>query len=58
MLDPYLGCEEQCTHDLARGVLLEELLGTDGPHPPLWVHSNEGSGWVLSSVLGPEHEAA
>lgn len=34
MADPYLRCEEGgCTHELARGVLLEELLGGDGPYP-------------------------
>ena len=30
--DPYGGCERQCHHDLAKGVLLEELLGGDGPY--------------------------
>lgn len=32
--DPYRRCEEQCNHDLARGVLVEDLLSGDGPHPP------------------------
>lgn len=31
--DPYVRCPEVCTHDLARGVLVAELLGDDGPHP-------------------------
>ena len=31
--DVYHGCEKTCTHDLARGVLIEELVKIDGPHP-------------------------
>ena len=31
--DPYRRCEETCNHDLARGVLVSELLGGEGPHP-------------------------
>ena len=32
--DPYSDCESgRCTHDLARGVSLDELLDADGPHP-------------------------
>ena len=31
--DPYLRCEDRCSHDLARGVTVVELLGTDGPYP-------------------------
>jgi hypothetical protein len=31
--DPYGGCEGSCTHDLARGVLVSELLGQEGPYP-------------------------
>jgi hypothetical protein len=31
--DPYRRCEDHCTHDLARGVTLAELLNADGPHP-------------------------
>jgi hypothetical protein len=31
--DPYRRCEDHCTHDLARGVTIAELLGHDGPHP-------------------------
>ena len=44
--DPYARCDEGCTHDLARGVLLEELLGGDGPFPPLWVPSPTSGGWL------------
>ena len=32
--DPYRRCEDQCNHDLARGILVSELLDGDGPHPP------------------------
>ncbi|GMQ86768.1 MAG: hypothetical protein BMS9Abin07_2363 [Acidimicrobiia bacterium] len=46
--DQYLGCEEGCAHDLARGVLVDELLGGDGPHPPLWAQS--GAAYVLSDL--------
>ena len=31
--DPYRRCEGSCTHDLARGVLVTELLAGDGPYP-------------------------
>lgn len=31
--DPYRRCEGSCTHDLARGVLVSELLAADGPFP-------------------------
>ena len=31
--DPYRRCESGCPHDLSRGVLLQELLGGDGPYP-------------------------
>ncbi len=36
MKDPYQGCEDTCTHDLGRGVLIEELIGWDGPYPVVW----------------------
>lgn len=32
--DPYHSCQQRCSHDLGDGVLLRELLGGDGPHPP------------------------
>ncbi len=31
--DPYGGCEASCTHDLALGVLVSELLEAEGPYP-------------------------
>jgi hypothetical protein len=48
--DPYRRCEESCTHDLAAGVLIRELLRVDGPHPPAWVGA-DGSGRVPGSEL-------
>ena len=35
MFDPFEGCEIDYNHDLAQGVTLEELLGSDGPHLPV-----------------------
>ena len=29
----YARCEQGCNHDVARGVLISELLGYDGPYP-------------------------
>lgn len=31
--DPYHGCETRCHHDLAKGVLTDELRSGDGPYP-------------------------
>ncbi len=31
--DPYGGCETECAHDLARGILTSDL-ETDGPYSP------------------------
>lgn len=33
--DPYRGCTERCVHDLAPAVLVTDLLGEDGPFPPI-----------------------
>ena len=33
--DPYGGCVDSCTHELARGVLVAELAARDGPFSPL-----------------------
>ena len=33
LVDPFRYCEENCNHDLARGVSVRELLRSDGPHP-------------------------
>ena len=34
--DPYGGCVESCTHDLARGVLTDDICGGDGPYPSVF----------------------
>jgi hypothetical protein len=52
--DPYADCERVCTHDLAQGVLLSELLGGDGPAPPVWAPAGPGGGIVLRM----QHEEA
>ena len=31
--DPYTRCESSCSHDLARGITVVELLAADGPYP-------------------------
>ena len=31
--DPYGGCEDTCTHDLARGASAKDLRTGDGPYP-------------------------
>ncbi|MCB2224037.1 MAG: hypothetical protein KQH83_07670 [Actinobacteria bacterium] len=31
--DPYRHCHVACSHELSRGVTIDELLGGDGPHP-------------------------
>ena len=33
MNDAYRTCEGSCTHDLARGVLVSELINDEGPYP-------------------------
>lgn len=46
--DPYLRCDEGCTHDLARGVLVDDLIERDGPFPSLWAVSDfSGRGVVF-----------
>lgn len=32
--DPYRRCEDHCNHDLVRGILVSELLASDGPYRP------------------------
>ena len=31
--DPYLHCEDTCSHDLARGASAEDFRDSDGPYP-------------------------
>ena len=35
LADPFRYCEENCNHDLARGVSVRDLLARDGPHPAM-----------------------
>ena len=47
--DAYRTCEQSCTHDLARGVLVSELISAEGPFPdsnPLM-----STGPIAASVL-------
>ncbi len=47
MADMYARCETSCTHDLADGVLLEDVLsGEDGPYPDKW------TGWGNQAPVG------
>ena len=48
--DPFAGCAESCTHDLAKGILVEDLLGGDGPHPPIWGQATPG-GWLIGQAM-------
>lgn len=45
--DPYRRCPESCVHDLARGVLVDELLDRDGPYPRHPMDSPSRSGLLL-----------
>ena len=58
--DPYRTCEEHCNHDLARGVGIAELLGTDGPYPPsqLVVSLNRQQTVLFDDAHEPVHVAA
>ncbi len=58
-LDPYRRCEDGCSHDLARGVLLSDLRDDDGPYPSLWVVSGFfGGGVVLPAALAADEAEA
>ena len=47
--DPYRGCEKDCVHDLARGVLVDELAEKDGPYPGT-VNLDFGAAFVLAAL--------
>ena len=51
--DPFSKCEEACSHDLASGVLVEDLLGGDGPFVPMWVLSGTGGAFLLDADHEP-----
>ncbi|MFQ5553942.1 MAG: hypothetical protein ACE5GC_01065 [Acidimicrobiia bacterium] len=56
--DPYRHCERGCHHDLATGVLVSDLLGEEGPYPPLeLVWQRAGRGWV-AQMAAPEGQTA
>ena len=51
--DPYGGCEETCTHDLARGASAEELRDSDGPYPDQ--HPLLGAGWLAARIAAAQN---
>ena len=54
--DTYRTCEASCTHDLARGVLVSELLTREGPYPdsnPLLTTAPVGAASVLRALVVP-----
>lgn len=57
MHDAYRSCEGSCTHDLARGVLVSELLDDEGPypdsHPLLSTPPLGGGAAVLRALIVP-----
>jgi hypothetical protein len=52
--DAFRSCEEQCNHDLARGVTIAELLGGDGPYPPGYLMVSFSA--QRAALLGDEEE--
>ncbi len=48
-LDPYRRCEGDCAHDLARGVLIMELIEKDGPYPGT-VSLDAGAAFVIAAL--------
>ncbi len=51
--DPYGGCEDTCTHDLARGASAEELRDGDGPYPDQ--HPLLGAGWLAARIAAAQN---
>ncbi len=47
--DPYAGCEGGCAHDLARGVLVNELKEKDGPYVGA-AFLTDGAAFVLAAL--------
>ncbi len=52
-LDPYGGCEDSCTHDLARGASVEELRDGDGLYPDQ--HPLLGAGWLSARIAAAQN---
>ncbi len=47
MTDPYARCEKSCSHDLAIGVSVSEIVSDeDGPYPDKW------TGWGNRTPVG------
>ncbi len=51
--DPYGGCEDTCTHDLARTATAEELREGDGPYPDQ--HPLLGAGWLAARIAAAQN---
>ena len=48
-IDPYRRCEDLCTHDLGRGVLILELIEEDGPYVGA-AFLTDGAAFVLAAL--------
>ncbi len=48
-IDPYARCSRECVHDLARGVLVNELIEKDGPYPET-ASLDFGAAFVLAAL--------
>ncbi len=51
--DPYGGCEDTCSHDLARGASAKDLRDGDGPYPadhPLFATDPNLRRWIASRL--------
>ena len=51
--DPYGGCEDTCSHDLARGASAKELRDGDGPYPDQ--HPLLGAGWLADRIAAAQN---
>jgi hypothetical protein len=47
--DPYARCEEQCNHDLSRGVSAKELMGLEDGPKGIW-HP------LLNNTVAPDYD--
>jgi hypothetical protein len=57
--DPYLGCEDGCSHDLAKGILTSDLL-RDGPFKITSKFPNSGmqAANAMLELIGQREENA
>ena len=53
LIDPYAQCEGSCTHELAPGVLVDELEEKDGPYVET-VHLDFGATFVRAALRARE----